>query len=83
MRDVNITITNVRRTGTNVQIPQRAAAVTIAWVDDEGVAHSDNRPNVLIPNIWNNAAIPDGWLQERLMQLTIDAIRLIVGIDEP
>lgn len=82
MRSVNVRLENARQTGVNVQVAQRAVDITVDWVDDAGVAHTDTR-TALFPNLLANPALPAGWLQDQLQDLLLKAVRVIVGIDQP
>ena len=81
-RDVNIMLTNRRLTGTNVSVAQRAVDCTITWTKDDGTSGSDTR-TLQFPNILANPNLPAGWLADKLEQLCIDAVRVIIGVDQP
>ena len=79
--DVNVSLTNYH-TGTNVTVQRRLVDYVVTWTDDNGQPQSRNG-TLTFPDILTNAALPAGWLQDKLTQLVYEAGRIILGIDQP
>ena len=69
-------------TGNTVAITRRSVQVTVTWTDDNGQAQSAGPQTVTFPDVLTSSGLPNGWLQDQLTQLCINAIRLILGIDK-
>jgi hypothetical protein len=79
--NVNISLTNYRN-GTNVSVQRKLVDYAVEWDDDSNVHHTASG-TLTFPDILANAALPAGWLQEKLTQLVYEAGRIILGIDTP
>lgn len=77
--DVNVTFANYR-TGTNVTIQRKLVDYSMTWTDDTGHPHSASG-TLTFPDILANAALPAGWLQDKLQELVYEAGRIILGAD--
>lgn len=78
--NINVMSVNIRLTGTNVQVAQRAVDFTITFTKDDGTPGSHVVTSTF-PNRLAHASIPAGWLQEQLVDLLYRAERIIAGID--
>lgn len=82
--NINITATNFQvLTGNTVAVTRRQVTLGETWTDDAGVNQVAAPHVVTFPDILVNAALPNGWLQQKLTQLVLDADRIIQGIDQP
>lgn len=79
--NVNETVQNFQTLGSNVSIAQRTVDVAVTWTDDNGVQQSSPLTTYTWPNLLTNSKLPAGWLQRKLTQMAIDAIRIIIGLD--
>lgn len=78
-REVNLTFTGWRATGTNVQVPQYEIQVTHEITRNNGTKVTRTR-TVRFPNFL--AQVPQEWLEEELKDLLIRAARKLDGVDD-
>ena len=80
--NINVTVDAVTLTGLNVSVPQRRINATVTYTDVNGQPQTKSG-SVLFPNVLGDPAIPTAWLQRRLLELMLDAERIILGVDTP
>ncbi len=78
--NVNVTIGGFQTTGSNVNFPQYEVDITINWNNNTGEPQARSQ-TVLFPNILNDPSISNAWLKEHLMDLMLEALREIAGVD--
>ena len=82
-RNVNISLSGWRATGTNVSTPQYEQTITADWIDNAGVAHTAAQtvrfPNILATLI---SAGHGAWVAAQINELLIAAARKSARVDD-
>ena len=78
-RNVNLTTSNWRATGQNVQVAQRELTVTWEWEQDDGTPRTYTRA-FRFPN--DLAILPAAWVADAMEDLVIRASRRHAWVDD-
>lgn len=79
-KNVNVTIENYTNLGTQVLVDQYSVDLDITWTKQDGTPGSATQ-TVIFPNILGHANISNAWLKEHLIELLLEALREIAGVD--
>lgn len=72
-------LSNVKKTGNSVPVPQWTFDVQVIWTDDSG-AHQEHSGTYRFPNVLS--AAPDGYVRLKFMEMVQDIAYFNLGISE-